>query len=76
MTGLSSWHIGEGFQHLTDTISQYFKQMLHAFSEGPIYTTYVHLPRVNSLIPSHIASNPKIFPYFKDAIGALDGTHI
>ncbi|KIN93440.1 hypothetical protein M404DRAFT_45797, partial [Pisolithus tinctorius Marx 270] len=76
MTGLSSRHIGERFQHSTDTISQYFKRMLHALSEGPIYATYVRLPRVDLLIPSCIASNPKFFPYFKDAIGALDGTHI
>ena len=26
--------------------------------------------------PPEIAANPKMFPYFKDCIGALDGTHI
>ncbi|KIO14989.1 hypothetical protein M404DRAFT_55640, partial [Pisolithus tinctorius Marx 270] len=76
VTGLSAWHIGERFQHSTDTISRYFKQMLHAFSEGPIYTTYVRLPRADSPIPSRIAANTKFYPYFKDTIGALDGTHI
>ncbi|KIN96927.1 hypothetical protein M404DRAFT_112517, partial [Pisolithus tinctorius Marx 270] len=40
VTGLLARHIGERFQRSMDTISRYFKRMLHAFSEGRIYTTY------------------------------------
>jgi hypothetical protein len=29
-----------------------------------------------SIVPSEIANNPKMMPFFKDCIGALDGTHI
>ncbi|KIO03185.1 hypothetical protein M404DRAFT_113498, partial [Pisolithus tinctorius Marx 270] len=76
VTGLSARHIGERLQCSMDTISWYFKRMLHAFSEGRIYTTYVCLPRANSPVPSRIATNPKFYPYFKDTIGALNGTHI
>ncbi|KIK14211.1 hypothetical protein PISMIDRAFT_17463 [Pisolithus microcarpus 441] len=74
--GLSARHVGERFQRSTDTISRYFKKMVEAFSEGPIYGTYVRLPRADSPIPSRIANNPKFYPFFKDAIGAIDGTHI
>ena len=50
--------------------------MLFAFSEAPIYTTFVCLPRTDSPIPGHIADNSKFFLYFKDAISAINGTHI
>ena len=50
--------------------------MLFAFSEAPIYMTFVHLSRTDSPIPSHIVDNSKFFPYFKNAIGVINGTHI
>ncbi|KIK21678.1 hypothetical protein PISMIDRAFT_80367, partial [Pisolithus microcarpus 441] len=76
VTGLSAWHISERFQHLTDTISRYFKRMVDAFSQGPLYTTHVHLPRADLLTANRIVDNPKFFLYFKDAIGAINSTHI
>jgi len=47
--------------------------MLIAFSSAPFYTKYVHQ---DSPLPPEIAENPKFFPYFADALGAIDGTHI
>jgi len=37
--------------------------------------TYVHLPDGNT-VPNDKWNNPKFWPYFKDALGALDGSHI
>ena len=37
--------------------------------------TYVQFPSGNN-IPAKIQQNPKFFPYFRDAIGAIDGSHI
>jgi hypothetical protein len=37
---------------------------------------HVYLPNNASLIPIKIRNNPKFWPYFKDAIGAVDGSHI
>ena len=37
---------------------------------------YVHLPTAQNLIPPKILHNPKFFPFFKDCLGALDGSHI
>ena len=35
----------------------------------------IQLPNVN-IVPLEIENNPKMMPFFKNCIGALDGTHI
>ena len=49
--------------------------MLDIFSSTPFYTENVHLPWVGDAIPEEISENPKFFPFFRHAIGAIDGTH-
>jgi hypothetical protein len=57
--------------------SRYFKCILNAFaSPPPIYQSYVQLPHADDPVPLEILQNPKYYPYFTDAIGAIDGTHI
>jgi hypothetical protein len=46
------------------------------FSSPPFYTTYVHLPAADSDVPPQIRNNPKFWPFFKDCLGAIDGSHI
>lgn len=41
---------------------------------GAFYRQYVHLPRIET--PIEIEDNPKLFPYFQNCLGALDGCHI
>lgn len=53
-----------------------FCTVLYALSSPPFYTTYVRLPTINDPVPFEIETNPKYFPFFQDAIGAMDGTHI
>ena len=50
--------------------------MLNFLSQPPFYTDFVRLPTENDPIPKEIRNNPKFFPFFKDALGAVDGTHI
>jgi hypothetical protein len=50
--------------------------MLGFFSGDPFYNRYVHLPSVGTPIPPIIRNNPKFYPFFKGALGAIDGTHI
>jgi hypothetical protein len=50
--------------------------MLVIFSSPPFYSKYVHLPLDVGSIPQKIRKNPKFWPFFKDTIGALDGSHI
>ena len=48
--------------------------MLDAFSSMTIYTKYVKLPHSDDPVPAHIHDNPTVYPNFKDAVGAIDGT--
>lgn len=50
--------------------------MVFIFSSPSLYTDYVKLPTADDPIPPEIYSNPKFYPYFKDALGAIDGSHI
>jgi DDE superfamily endonuclease len=50
--------------------------MLTIFSSPPFYTRYVRLPTAQDPIPLEIRNNPKFWPFLKDALGAIDGSHI
>lgn len=50
--------------------------MLIIFSSPPFYSKYVQLPRAGDPVSPHIRHNPKFWPYFHDALGAIDGSHI
>ena len=50
--------------------------MLFIFSSPPFYTNHVKLPNEHDPIPPEILNNPKFHDYFKDALGALDGSQI
>jgi hypothetical protein len=41
-----------------------------------LYPAFVGLPDLDTPLASRIAKDGRFFPYFKDCIGALDGTHI
>ncbi|KIK73852.1 hypothetical protein PAXRUDRAFT_103290, partial [Paxillus rubicundulus Ve08.2h10] len=75
VTGLTIRHVGEHFQQSNNTISWYFHKMTIIFSSAPFYTKYVHMQADNE-IHTKIRTNPHFWPFFKDAIGTLDGSHI
>lgn len=56
--------------------NRYYRNILIALSEPPFYTRYVHLPPNDDPTPDEISSNPKFYPFFKSAMGGMDGTHI
>ncbi|KAJ7054234.1 hypothetical protein C8F01DRAFT_969788, partial [Mycena amicta] len=76
VTGLSIRHVGERFQRSNETISRYFRRILDALSDSPFYSDHVRLPTTTDPVEEYIRNNPKFYPFFKDAIGAIDGTHI
>ena len=49
--------------------------MLVIFLSPPLYTNFVRLPKVGDPIPDYILDDPKLFPFFEDALGATDGSH-
>ena len=51
-------------------------KMLVFFSSDPFYNQYIHLPPLGAPTPPKIQNNPKFYPFFKDALGAINGTHI
>ena len=68
---ISIYHLELIYNH-----HSYFWQILFAFSSAPFYTKFVHLPTSNDAPPPEIRRSPKLWPFFKDVIGALDGSHI
>jgi hypothetical protein len=55
---------------------RYFLKMLFFFSSAPFYNDYVKLPHIHAPTPPEIRNNPKFYPFFQGALGAIDGTHI
>ena len=45
------------------------------FSSPTFYNNFVKLPTADTPIPDQILNNPKFHP-FRDALGAIDGSHI
>ena len=45
-------------------------------SSPPFHTQYVYLPPVGIPTPPIILNNPKFHPFFQNALGAMDGTHM
>jgi hypothetical protein len=50
--------------------------MLSIFSSAPFYTEFVHLPTEETPIPPEVYFNPRFYPFFDGALGAIDGTQI
>jgi hypothetical protein len=52
---------------------RYFNEVLNTLV-GAFYAKWVPLPKGNE-VPPEILNDQKLFPYFKDCIGAIDGSH-
>ncbi|XP_043725744.1 protein ALP1-like [Telopea speciosissima] len=65
--------IAEHFQHSPETIGRHFNTVLEAFLKlGEVNIR----PSPFDKIAPEIKNDPKKYPFFKDCIGAIDGTHI
>lgn len=60
------------FRRSMETISRYFRQVLYAV--GELRGEMIKSPTGRT--PSKIRTSPRWYPYFKDCIGAIDGTHV
>src|SRR5882757_8666251 len=56
-------------------ICRIFHRILDMLVSGPFYNHYIKLPPKEQT-PPEIWNNPKLYPFFKDCRGAIDGTHI
>lgn len=57
------------------SLNSYFCKMVVILSSSPSYTTFV-TPSDNNAVSLKISSNPKFWPYFKNVVGAINGSHI
>src|ERR1700677_5048787 len=51
-------------------------RILDVLTSEKIYGAYVKLPTRNSLVPDEIRESIDIWPFFRDCVGAIDGSHI
>ncbi len=72
ITGHSNRETQERFQHSGETVSRVIKEVAGFIQ----LLTEDFITPPTEIVPPEIQSNSKFFPYFKDCIGALDGTHI
>ncbi|RWR90919.1 putative myb/SANT-like domain-containing protein [Cinnamomum micranthum f. kanehirae] len=63
--------IQDRFQHSGETIHRHFRQVLIAMM---MFAKDMIKPPPLDTVPKEILLNPRFEPYFKDCIGALDGT--
>ncbi|WVZ83542.1 hypothetical protein U9M48_030679 [Paspalum notatum var. saurae] len=64
--------IGLTFRRSVETISRYFHQVLYAV--GELRNDIIVPPTTN--VHPRILNSHRWYPYFKDCIGAIDGTHV
>lgn len=50
--------------------------MTMVFSADKFYNEYVKLPTSEDPPASYLRNNPKLWPYFQNCLGAMDGSHI
>lgn len=74
--GTSVRGVAEESELSLETISRYVGAVLEALSS--LSPQFIRLPdtSTSSSIPKEICSNPKFCPYFRDCIGAVDGSYI
>ncbi|XP_042488303.1 uncharacterized protein LOC122068492 [Macadamia integrifolia] len=65
--------VEERFQHSGQTVNYYFGKVLQGVLK--LSKEYIKAPSFDE-IPMEIIANNKWWPYFKDCIGAIDGTHV
>jgi DDE superfamily endonuclease len=75
-TDLSMRKLAERFQRSTETINRTFHKVMHHFLWPEFYKAFVTFPTESTPVPDYIEDNNSFFPYFKDCIGAVDGSHI
>ncbi|KAL0925196.1 hypothetical protein M5K25_003510 [Dendrobium thyrsiflorum] len=64
----------EFFQHSLETVSRYFNAVLRALVS--FADEFINLPQGDVECHPFVRSNAQFYPFFKNAIGAIDGTHI
>jgi len=73
--GVGNRMIQERFQHSGETVSRYFHRVLHVVLKLSIKYIKPEDPMFRDC-HSKIKNDQRYWPFFKNAIGAIDGTHV
>ncbi|XP_024634373.2 uncharacterized protein [Medicago truncatula] len=73
--GVGNRMIQERFQHSGETVSRHFHQVLHVVLKLSMKYIKPEDPMFRDC-HSKIKNDPRYWPFFKNAIGAIDGTHV
>ncbi|XP_062075405.1 protein ALP1-like [Humulus lupulus] len=65
--------VAERFQHSISTTSHYFRKVLKAICR---LSKELITPPSFDVTPPQIRFDPRYYPFFKNCVGAIDGTHI
>ncbi|XP_031273664.1 putative nuclease HARBI1 [Pistacia vera] len=69
----SNLDCGEDYQHSGETICRYVHVVCDVILE--LRSVFIKPPDFTD-VPLEISTNPNFYPFFKDCLGAIDGTHI
>ncbi|XP_034604831.2 uncharacterized protein [Setaria viridis] len=64
--------IHQHWRRSIETVHRYFKEVLYAI--GELRQEMIRAP--SNETPVKISNSPRWYPYFKDCVGAIDGTHV
>ncbi|KAL6293892.1 hypothetical protein ACE6H2_002034 [Prunus campanulata] len=73
--GFTNRMVQERFQHSGETVSRWFGIILEAISRMATDLISPSDPKFKR-VPKKIKDDNRYWPYFKDCIGAIDGTHV
>jgi DDE superfamily endonuclease len=76
VTDLSMRKLAERFQRSTETINRTYHRVMGHFLEPDFFKHFVKFPTESTPLSEEIEDSINNFPYFKDCIGAIDGSHI
>jgi hypothetical protein len=74
-TDLSIRKLAERFQRSTETIQRTYHKVMRSFLYKDFYDSNIQTNPASPL-SEYIKLNRSFFPYFKDYVGAIDGTYI
>jgi uncharacterized protein YhhL (DUF1145 family) len=76
VTDLSMRKLAERFQRSIETINRTYHKITKHLLQPKFYESVIVFPTASTPLSNRIEDNNTFFPYFKDCVGAIDGTHI
>jgi DDE superfamily endonuclease len=76
VTDLPMCKLAERFQRSTESINQTYHKVMHHFLSRSFYVSIIQSASESTPLSDYIQDNQNFFPFFKDAVGTVDGNRI